>query len=76
VDIGSVREVFFQNQVSQIAQLHYSPDADFAINERYLIEIGGPSKKASIKKDYFIAKDGIDHGAGNVIPLWLFGLLY
>jgi uncharacterized protein len=76
VDIGSVRELFFHNQMRQVAKLQYSSKADFFVNDRYLFEIGGPNKQAVSANDFFIVKDGIDHGAGGIIPLWLFGLLY
>jgi predicted AAA+ superfamily ATPase len=74
--IGSVRELFFHNQVRQVASLHYSTEADFVVNEVHLFEIGGPSKAAPKNKNIYLVRDGIDHGVGNVIPLWLFGFLY
>lgn len=76
MNIGSARETFFHNQVRQVAALNYSQVADFQVNEKYQVEIGGPGKSSSSSKDIYTVKDGIDHGAGTVIPLWLFGLLY
>jgi hypothetical protein len=75
-NIGSVRELFFHNQVKQVAMLNYSPTADFVINEEYLVEIGGHGKDLPKDNSIYVVKDGIDHGAGRIIPLWLFGLLY
>jgi len=76
VNIGSIRELFFHNQVKQVATLIYTPTADFLVDEKYLVEIGGPGKSVSKDKDMYVVRDGIDHGAEKVIPLWLFGFLY
>jgi predicted AAA+ superfamily ATPase len=76
VNIGSIRELFFHNQVRQVGTLSYTSIADFLIDEKYLVEIGGPGKSASRNKDIYVVRDGIDHGAGSSVPLWLFGLLY
>lgn len=75
INIGNVRELFFNNQVRHVAQLQYTTSADFLVNEEYLVEIGGPGKSGT-KEDVYIVKDGIDHGTGRTIPLWLFGMLY
>lgn len=76
VEIGSIRELFFHNQVGKVAQLQYTSKADFIVDDTYLFEVGGPGKEVKLSKNVFIVKDCIDHGAGNVIPLWLFGMLY
>lgn len=54
------------------------------VNKMYLIgertfEVGGQGKKQKQIKDVenaFVVKDDIEYGALNVVPLWLFGLLY
>ena len=76
VQIGSVRETFLYNQLQQVARLQYSNQADFLVNDSVLLEVGGPGKKTASRDNLFIVKDGIDHGAGRTIPLWLFGMLY
>jgi hypothetical protein len=49
------------------------------INEKYTVEVGGKNKKqkqiAGIE-NALIVKDDIEIGHGNIIPLWMFGLLY
>lgn len=78
-NIGTLRETFFYNQVSLSENLTSSTKADFIVNDKYTIEIGGKNKGKSqiygINKA-FIASDNIEHGFGNKIPLWLFGFLY
>lgn len=52
---------------------------DFLVDQKFVFEIGGRSKgykQIAEQKDAFIVKDGIEIGAMNVIPLWLFGFLY
>lgn len=76
VNIGSVRELFFHNQVRHVASLYYTTVADFLVNEKYQVEIGGPEKSSAPSKGMYAVRDGIDHGAGHVVPLWLFGFLH
>jgi len=60
-------------------ELSVPTKGDFLINEKYLIEIGGNSKKFKQIKDMqnsFVVADDIEIGSGNKIPLWLFGFLY
>ena len=77
--IGTVRETFFANQVSQKYKLHISNRSDFTIDAKYHLEIGGKSKGfeqiKDIKNSYVVADD-IEIGSGNKVPLWLFGFLY
>jgi len=78
-DKGNLRETFFFNQVSAIQKVTYPAKADFLINGKYLFEIGGKSKaqkQISGTKHSYIAKDDIEYGYNNVIPLWLFGMMY
>ena len=78
-NIGNIRETFFVNQLKCGNTIHLSPNADFLINEKYTIEVGGKNKKrkqiAGIA-DALVVKDDIEIGHGNIIPLWMFGLLY
>ena len=77
--IGTVRETFFANQVSQNHTLHISKQGDFTIDEKYKLEIGGKNKTFEQIKDMedsFVVSDDIEVGVGNKIPLWLFGFIY
>lgn len=78
-EIGTVRETFFANQVSQKYKLHIAKQGDFLINKKYLVEIGGKKKGYEQIKDIpnsFVVSDDIEIGNGNKIPLWIFGFLY
>lgn len=77
--IGTVRETFFANQVSQKSRLHITKQGDFTIDETFSVEIGGKNKNFKQIKDLpnsFVVSDDIEVGSGNRIPLWLFGFLY
>lgn len=79
-DEGSRRECFFVNQLRSAGHLvHLAKRGDFKVNEKYTFEVGGPGKdfkQISDVKDSFVARDEIEIGTVNKIPLWLFGLLY
>jgi len=77
--IGTIRETFFANQVSQKSLLNISKQGDFNIDKRYRVEIGGKNKGFEQIKDVpnsYVVADDIEIGFGNKIPLWLFGFLY
>lgn len=76
---GNLRETFFFNQLNVGHALSTSKFADFMVDDYYTFEIGGATKtKKQIQgiPQAFIAADDIKNGAGNKIPLWLFGFLY
>lgn len=78
VDIGSVRETFFNNQLSVNNKVSLPPKGDFKIDDRFLFEVGGRKKSFDQIKDEpdsFLAIDSVEIGNGNRIPLWLFGFL-
>ena len=78
-NVGNNRETFFVNQLNSIYPIHLAEKGDFLVNEKYTFEVGGKNKKqVQIQgvSDSFIVKDDIEIGMGNVIPLYLFGLLY
>ncbi len=78
VEIGTIREVFFMSMFDE-KNIALSTKGDFLINDTYIVEIGGKSKKYNQIKDIpnsFIVSDDIEIGSGNKIPLWLFGFLY
>lgn len=78
-NIGNIRETFFLNQL-QVKHSVSSPKfGDFMIDNTLVFEVGGPNKTSQQIQgipNAFIAADGIKTGAGNRIPLWLFGFLY
>lgn len=77
-DVGSVRETFFLNQMRVNHLVTASPVSDFQIGEA-TFEVGGRSKGCDQIKGVehgYVAKDDIERGYGNVIPLWAFGLNY
>lgn len=79
VDIGTIRETFFYNQLRSQHNVVLPQSGDFLIDGRYLFEVGGPSKDFSQIKDLpdsFLAIDGVEYGMGHRIPLWMFGFLY
>lgn len=78
-NIGNVRETFFLNQFKGLHEINLSEAADFVIDKSYTFEIGGKNKtKKQIlsTENAFVAKDGIEIGFGNIIPVWLFGFMY
>jgi predicted AAA+ superfamily ATPase len=78
-NVGNNRETFFVNQLNGLYPIHLAEKGDFLVNEKYTFEVGGKNKKqVQIQEvsDAFIVKDDIEIGVGNVIPLYLFGLLY
>lgn len=79
VNTGNLRETFFVNQFKHLATIHLAEQGDFLINEKYTFEIGGKNKTQIQLKNTshgYIAKDNIEIGFGNVIPVWLFGFMY
>lgn len=79
VNIGSIRETFWMNQLSQLHNVTLPQQGDFLIDNQYTFEIGGKGKSNRQIKEVnnaFIVKDDIEIGSQGVIPLWLFGFLY
>ena len=89
-EIGTIREIFFANQMQNYLSLHKNrsflddqllapKQGDFLIKNKYTFEIGGKNKSfnqiADIP-DSFVVADDIEVGFGNKVPLWLFGFLY
>lgn len=80
--IGTLRETFILNQLKNAGHDVSLPEkGDFLIDEEFYLEVGGPNKGSKQLegvqpgKAYF-AIDNIEHGFGNRIPVWLFGLMY
>ncbi len=79
VEIGTVRETFFFNQTRSLMPVTVSSISDFLVNGKYTFEVGGRKKKQRQLQDIengYIVKDDIETGYGNIIPLWMFGMLY
>ncbi len=79
VEIGTVRETFFFNQTRSLMPVTTSPVSDFLIDGKYTFEVGGKKKKQRQLQDIengYVVKDDIESGYGNIIPLWMFGMLY
>lgn len=79
INIGTIRETFFLNQLSVKHSVTYPPIGDFLIDNKYTFEIGGKNKtrKQIIGiENAYIAADDIEIGFQNKIPIWLFGFLY
>lgn len=77
-NIGNLRETFFLSQMKVKQPIAASSISDFQIGRR-TFEIGGKSKgKKQIEtaEEGYIVKDQIEFSAGNVLPLWWFGLNY
>jgi len=79
VEIGTVRETFFFNQLRTVSNITASPVSDFLVDKTYTFEVGGKHKKQKQIQgidNAFVVKDDSETGYGNIIPLWQFGLLY
>ena len=82
VEIGSIRETFFQNQLRVLFDVHLHTKADFTVVHKgtsYIFEIGGRNKKKNQidgLNNAYLVLDDIETGFDNQIPLWLFGMLY
>lgn len=78
-EIGTVREVFFNNQLSARHRVGHSAQTDFEVDRRYHFEIGGRKKgRKQIEglADAWVVKDDLEYPVGQSLPLWLFGFLY
>lgn len=78
-EIGTIRETFFFNQVRIAYDVTSSSISDFLIDGKYTFEVGGRKKKQRQLQgvaDGYVVKDDIETGYGNIIPLWMFGMLY
>lgn len=80
VDIGTVRESFAVNSLSESHLVEYGKiQGDFKVDSRYTFEIGGRSKDfsqiAGVPDSYIFADDW-DIPDGAKLPLWMLGFLY
>lgn len=77
-DVGNLRETVFYALTKVVHEVTSSSVADFCIAP-YTFEVGGRHKsqrQIAGTDNAFIVKDDIEYGAGNVLPLWTFGMMY
>lgn len=77
-NVGNIWDTFFFNQLRVYSDVISLIKADFVIGD-YTFEVGGSSmQQKQIENDgkSYVAKDDIEFGYHNVIPLWTFGLNY
>ena len=77
-EVGNLRETFFFSQMRKNYPVVSSRESDFKIGE-YTFEVGGRKKGKKQIADILhgiVARDDIEYGHGNIIPLWHFGLTY
>ena len=78
-NLGTSRETFFFNQLKVSHLVKWTENGDFAVDKKYIFEIGGKnktSKQVAGIDNAYIAADNIEYAYQNRIPLWLFGFLY
>lgn len=73
VDAQALHKTFFYNQLAYQNEVKRGKAGDFCVNNDRCFKIGG---KESQKGNLIYAREMIEIGSGNVIPLWLFGFLY
>ena len=79
IDIGTMRETFFYNQIKKDHEVTYPSTGNFLIDNKYYIEVGGKGKTFDQIKnieDGYLAVDDTEIGRKHRIPLWMYGLLY
>ncbi|MCD4678850.1 MAG: AAA family ATPase, partial [Bacteroidales bacterium] len=79
INIGSLRETFALNQLSVMHPVFLHNKADFIVDNKHIIEIGGKNKdfhQINQLENALLFVDDIEIGYKNRIPLWLLGLLY
>ncbi len=88
VNAGTLRELFFVNQVRNAGNIHpqliegtveLSGQGDFIVKGQYTFEIGGKGKgfkQIGGITDSFVVADDIEVGFKNKLPLWMFGFMY
>jgi len=79
VNTGNMRETFALNQLSVNHEVSLHEQADFLVDNKFVIEIGGKNKDTRQIRDLsnsFLFQDDMEIGHHNRIPLWLLGFLY
>jgi uncharacterized protein len=73
-----MRETFIINALKQKHNISTPAKGDLLLDQKYTIEIGGPSKKFHQIADManpILITDGIAHGSDGIIPMWMLGLM-
>jgi len=76
---GTLREIFLVNQLRAGHTVALHDKADLIVDGDLAVEIGGTSKKKKQLRGAtkgVVAMDGITVGAGDTVPLYLFGMMY
>ena len=77
-EIGNVRETFFYSQLHVAHDVIASRVSDFCVGD-YTFEVGGKKKGKKQISDVpngYVVRDEIEYATQQIIPLWMFGLLY
>lgn len=79
-ETGTKRETFLAGQIINAGlSIKLHSKADFVLGDRYVVEVGGKNKTHEQIKgetNAYLAKDEVEHGFAQTVPLWLFGFLY
>ena len=79
VNYGSLRETFALNQLSVKHEVFLHDQADFLVDNKFVIEIGGKNKDTKQIRNFdpsYLFLDNLEIGHDKSIPLWLLGFLY
>lgn len=79
IEQETLRETFFANRLKHNYEIHLAGKGDFIVNGKHTGEIGGKNKttqQIAGVQNAFILRDDIEIGTVNIIPLYLFGMLY
>jgi uncharacterized protein len=79
VNIGTLRETFFANQLGIKHKISLAQHGDFIVDNTFTFEVGGASKgfqQIADKNNSYLVLDEMPMGIKNKIPLWLFGFTY
>lgn len=77
-NIGNIRETVFLMWLQVGHIVTGSPVSDFEV-DGITFEVGGKNKGSKQLKGVergYIVRDDIEYATGNIIPLWMFGLMY
>lgn len=76
---GTVREIFFNNQLNSLHRVNYTALTDFEVDGKWYFEVGGKhknSKQLAGLNQAWVVKDDLEYPVGQTLPLWVIGLLY
>lgn len=78
INVGTIRETFVMNTLSNTGYVSTPLKGDFMLDERYIIEVGGANKnfhQLHGMPNGVLVKEGIDKGGKDVLAMWTLGLL-